>query len=232
MMAAVQDKLEAALEYRFADRKLRNAALTHRSYSPHHYERLEFLGDSVLELVIATLLYRRFPELPEGDLSRLRSHLVNEDSLYRLALGIHLGDSLFLGEGEQKSGGRNRASILADALEALFAAIYLESGLAQASEVIEKLFAPTLAAIVPGQSLKDAKTRLQEWLQGQKLPLPTYQLLTTSGAAHAQLFHVACAIEAPYSLKSEGQGKSRRLAEQAAAQAALAMLEKATGARP
>ncbi|MDR0233814.1 MAG: ribonuclease III [Zoogloeaceae bacterium] len=231
-MTSPQDKLETALGYRFSDRKFRDTALTHRSYSHSHYERLEFLGDSVLGLTISTLLYRRFPELPEGDLSRLRAHLVKEDSLHQIALSLHLGDYLYLGEGELKSGGKNRASILADSLEALFAAIYLESGFQVVSEVIEKLFAPSIAAIAPGQSLKDPKTRLQEWLQGQRLPLPTYSLLATSGAAHAQLFHVACAIEAPYSLKSEGQGKSRRLAEQAAAEAALDLLETESRARP
>ncbi|MCL2075632.1 MAG: ribonuclease III [Betaproteobacteria bacterium] len=221
-----QDKLETALGYRFSDKKFRDTALTHRSFSLSHYERLEFLGDSVLGLAVSTFLYRRFPELPEGDLSRLRAHLVREGSLHRIALSLDLGDCVYLGEGEQKSGGRERASILADSLEAIFAAIYLESGFQAASEVIERLFASTIAAIVPGQSLKDPKTRLQEWLQGQKLPLPTYQLMTTSGAAHAQLFFVSCAIEAPYSITSEGQGKSRRLAEQAAAEAALAILEK------
>jgi ribonuclease-3 len=224
-MASPQDKLETALGYRFSNKKFRNTALTHRSYSHSHYERLEFLGDSVLGLAVSALLYRRFPELPEGDLSRLRAHLVKEDSLHRIALSLNLGDCIYLGEGEQKSGGKGRASILADALEAIFAAIYLESGFQAAAEVIERLFAPAIATIVPGQSLKDPKTRLQEWLQGQRLPLPTYSLLTTSGAAHAQLFHVSCIIDAPYSLKSEGQGKSRRLAEQEAAEAALALLE-------
>jgi len=224
-MTSAQDKLETALGYRFSDKKFRNTALTHRSYSHPHYERLEFLGDSVLGLAVSALLYRRFPELPEGDLSRLRAHLVKEDTLHRIALSLDLGDCIYLGEGEQKSGGKGRASILADALEAIFAAIYLESGFEAAAEVIEKLFAPLIASIVPGQSLKDPKTRLQEWLQGQRLPLPTYTLLNTSGAAHAQLFHVACAIDAPYSLKSEGQGKSRRLAEQEAARAALLLLK-------
>ncbi|MCL2021255.1 MAG: ribonuclease III [Betaproteobacteria bacterium] len=224
-MISAQDKLETALGYRFADKKFRDTALTHRSYSHPHYERLEFLGDSVLGLAVSALLYRRFPELPEGDLSRLRAHLVREDSLHRIALSLDLGDCLYLGEGEQKSGGKERVSILADALEALFAAVYLESGFQAASEVIERLFASSIAAIVPGQSLKDPKTRLQEWLQGQKLPLPAYQLLATSGAAHAQLFHVSCTVEAPYSLKSKGQGKSRRLAEQAAAEAVLVLLE-------
>jgi ribonuclease-3 len=223
--ASSLERLEIALGHRFTNEKLRDTALTHKSFGIPHYERLEFLGDSVLGFVIASLLYHRFPGLPEGDLSRLRAHLVREHSLYQLALQLHLGDCLRLGEGELRSGGKARVSILADAFEALLAAIYLEAGFAKVAATIEKLFAEPLAAIVPGESMKDPKTRLQEWLQGQRESLPAYHLQATTGAAHAQVFHVVCEIGGRHALKSEGHGGSRRLAEQAAAEAALALLE-------
>lgn len=212
--------LEKAFGYAFKDKGLLQTALTHRSHGSCHNERLEFLGDSVLNCVIAGALFERFPNLPEGDLSRLRAHLVRQDTLHQLALSLNLGDFLRLGEGELRSGGHQRPSILADALEALFGAVYLEAGFEAVGLLIRQLFASHLAALVPGQSMKDPKTRLQEWLQGKRKPLPKYQLLETSGAAHDQRFHVACQIDG-MGITTQGVGASRRLAEQAAAEKAL-----------
>ncbi len=214
------EPLEKALGYRFKDKRLLQTALTHRSHGSSHNERLEFLGDGVLNCVIASALFERFPDLPEGDLSRLRAHLVRQESLHQLALQLRLGEHLRLGEGEMRSGGHQRPSILADALEALFGAVYLESGFDVAAGLIRRLFASLLEALVPGQSMKDPKTRLQEWLQGRRKPLPRYQLLETTGAAHDQRFHVACQIDA-LGIATRGMGASRRLAEQAAAEKAL-----------
>ncbi|MDR2164736.1 MAG: ribonuclease III [Zoogloeaceae bacterium] len=219
--------LEAAMGYCFTDRALLRMALTHRSFGVPHNERLEFLGDSVLNCVMAAALFARFTELPEGDLSRLRAHLVKQDALHQVALDLHLGNHLRFGDGERQSGGKTRPSILADALEALFGAIYLEAGFECAGRVIRRLFATQFDALAPGQSLKDAKTRLQEWLQGRHFPLPCYQLLETRGAAHKQVFHIACRLEKP-DLETEGEGNSRRLAEQAAATRALEILEHST----
>ncbi|MDR1351541.1 MAG: ribonuclease III [Zoogloeaceae bacterium] len=224
MPSAPSARLEGVLDYRFTDKALLTMALTHRSFGAPHYERLEFLGDGVLDCVIAALLYRRFPDLPEGDLSRLRSHLVCQDTLRQLAQEIHLSAALRLGEGEIKSGGCQRPSILADVLEALFGAIYLDSGFEAATAVIERLFATQLATLVPGQSMKDAKTRLQEWLQGRHQALPKYILLETTGAAHAQTFHARCQIDSQ-DICAEGAGSSRRLAEQSAAAHVLRLLE-------
>lgn len=216
-------RLCAELGYSFADGSMLQTALTHRSFSVAHNERLEFLGDGVLNFAIAAQLYDRFPELPEGDLSRLRAHLVRQDSLHRLAQGLNLGDCLHLGEGELKSGGHRRPSILADALEALFGAIFLDGGFDAVQQVINRLYAPVLDSLQPEEILKDAKTRLQEWLQGRKKLLPHYQLVETSGAAHDQRFQVACVIDNP-ALRTLGTGTSRRLAEQAAAEEALKAL--------
>ncbi len=215
--------LERSLGYAFRDSELLKTALTHRSHGANHNERLEFLGDGVLNCVVAAALFQRFQSLPEGDLSRLRANLVRQDTLHQLALSLNLGDFLLLGEGEMKSGGHARPSILADALEALFGAIYLEAGFEAAAQVIQQLLASHLSAIVPGQSMKDPKTRLQEWLQGQRKPLPQYQLLDTLGAAHAQKFHVRCVVES-LKFSTEGIGSSRRIAEQDAAQKALEAL--------
>ena len=208
------------LGHSFSDPLLLRTALTHRSFGVPNNERLEFLGDGILDCAIAAALFHRFPELPEGDLSRLRANLVNQDALHQLALGLNIGDALRLGEGELKSGGALRPSILADALEALFGAIYLDAGFLAAQAVIDKLYAPLLAKLKPGEFQKDAKTRLQEWLQGRKKPLPRYQLLEATGAAHEQRFEVACEIESPY-LRTVGYGSSRRIAEQVAADKAL-----------
>ncbi len=216
-------RLQARLGYRYARPELLQQALTHRSYSAQHNERLEFLGDGVLNCVVGHLLYTRFPQLPEGRLSRLRANLVNQQSLHEIALAIGLGEHLRLGEGEVKSGGRERPSILADALEALFGAAFLDGGYAAAEHVIAGLFADKIAGIDPSVQGKDAKTRLQEWLQSRRHGLPSYQLLGVSGQAHAQTFTVECRIDA-LGLATEGSGNSRKAAEQAAAQAALERL--------
>lgn len=216
-------QLEQALAYDFDDRVLLQTALTHRSYSSPHNERLEFLGDAILNAVIAHLLYTRFPTLPEGDLSRLRANLVRQDTLHQQAIAICLGDYLRLGDGEQKSGGVRRPSILADALEAVFGAIWLDSGFDTAGQIIARLFDPMLNQIHFGQDIKDAKTRLQEYLQGRHLALPRYSLTRTEGEAHAQSFRVACAIDS-LRICTEGVGGSRRAAEQMAAERALETL--------
>ena len=217
-------ELAARLGHRFADPALLRTALTHRSFGTPNNERQEFLGDSLLNCIIAAALYQRFPELPEGDLSRLRANLVRQDALHGLALELDLGTCLHLGEGEMRSGGAQRPSILADALEALFGAIYLDAGFAAVQQVIERLYRPLIDSLRPGQFQKDAKTRLQEWLQGRRLPLPRYVLLETSGAAHEQRFEIACEIDNPV-LRTLGQGASRRHAEQAAAENALKALQ-------
>lgn len=213
-------RMPQGITYPFKDKALLQKALTHRSFSSDHNERLEFLGDGALNFVIAAQLYERFPELPEGDLSRLRAHLVRQDSLHRMAQRLQLGDYLRLGEGELKSGGHQRPSILADALEAVFGAIYQDGGYEAVHAVVSQLFASILNDLQPADILKDAKTRLQEFLQGQKKPLPQYLLVETSGVAHDQRFQVACVIETP-ALRTLGSGTSRRLAEQAAAEEAL-----------
>lgn len=218
------DSLCQILAYRFGDESLLLTALTHRSHSSPHNERLEFLGDGVLNCTIAAELYRRYPQLPEGDLSRLRAHLVRQDSLHKLAQGMRLGEYLRLGEGEAKSGGHQRPSILADALEAIFGAIYLDGGFDAAHQTIGRLYAGMLDERLLGVAMKDAKTRLQEWLQGRKKPLPRYVVLETSGAAHSQLFEVACEVDS-LGLRAVGSGGSRRIAEQAAAENILKALK-------
>ena len=216
--------LEQMLGHTFATPSLFQTALTHRSHSSPHNERLEFLGDSVLNATIARCLFDLFPELPEGDLSRLRANLVRQDSLHQLASKLSLGPYLRLGEGELKSGGCKRPSILADALEALFGAVWLDAGCETACAVIARLYAGMLNDITPGQPIKDAKTRLQEFLQGRHLPLPVYALTATEGQAHAQQFRLACLIET-LNIRTEGLGASRRAAEQMAAERALKELQ-------
>ena len=208
------------LGYKFHQPALLRQALTHRSHSTPHNERLEFLGDSVLNCVIALKLYERFPELTEGELSRLRAGLVNQHTLFEVAQSAGLGDAVRLGEGELKSGGHRRPSILADALEALFGAVLLESGFPAAEQVIANLFGAKIAALNLKALGKDAKTQLQEYLQGRRLALPLYTVVTTRGEAHEQIFRVACEIPA-LKLRTEGEGNSRRAAEQNAATAAL-----------
>lgn len=213
-------RLEQALGYAFADPGLLQTALTHRSHSTTHNERLEFVGDSVLNCAIALELYRRFPELPEGDMSRLRANLVCQDALHRIADFLDLGPQLRLGEGELRSGGHRRPSILADALEALIGAVHLDGGFQAATELVGRLYASQLNVIVPGQQAKDPKTRLQEYLQGQRLPLPKYVMMDATGQAHEKHFRVCCELPA-LRIRSEGIGSSRRAAEQMAAEKAL-----------
>jgi ribonuclease III len=208
------------LGHKFSDPKLLKTALTHRSFGSPNNERLEFLGDGILDCVIAAELFHRFPDLPEGDLSRLRANLVRQDALHRLAISLNIGVSLRLGEGELKSGGAERPSILADALEAVLGAIYLDAGFDVTYKVIADLYQSLLNELKPGQVQKDAKTSLQEWLQGRKKPVPRYRLLEATGAAHEQRFEVACEIDNP-SLRTIGFGPSRRIAEQVAAEMAL-----------
>ena len=212
------------LGHAFSQPELLRTALTHRSFGVPNNERLEFLGDGLLDFVIAEALYQRFPALPEGDLSRLRANLVRQETLHQLALAIDLSSCLRLGEGELKSGGLQRPSILADTLEAVLGAVYLDAGFDAARQLIMRLYEPLLEALRPGQSQKDPKTRLQEWLQGRKKPLPRYVLLESRGAAHEKLFFVACEIDAPL-LRTQGEGTSRRIAEQKAAENALKELE-------
>ena len=216
--------LTAALGHSFADRALLQTALTHRSFGVPNNERLEFIGDGLLNCVIAVALFKRYPDLAEGELSRMRANLVRQDTLHQLAVSLNLGDSLRLGEGELKSGGNQRPSILADAVEALIGAVYLDAGFEATQSVIARLYLPLFDEMRSGPVTKDAKTSLQEWLQGRKKPLPRYHVIEASGAAHEQRFEVACEIENP-ALRTTGQGSSRRLAEQAAADRALKALK-------
>jgi ribonuclease-3 len=215
---------EARLGYAFRDPALLAAALTHRSASRCNYERLEFLGDAVLNFAVAVLLYREYPAADEGDLSRYRAALVSGGSLAEVAASLGLGDQLRLGGGELKSGGFRRSSILADALEALFGAVYLDGGVAAATAVIEALFAGRLARLPDAGQLKDPKTRLQEHLQARGLPLPAYEVEAVSGEPHEHWFVASCEV-ATLDLKARGEGSSRRRAEQEAAQRLLAALE-------
>lgn len=216
-------RLEQALGYRFGSKELLLQALTHRSYGTPNNERLEFLGDSILNCVIASRLYERFPRAKEGELSRMRAGLVRQESLAALAQALNIGSHLRLGEGELKSGGCRRPSILADGLEALFGAIAIDSNFDAAAETITRLYAPSIENIDLCDATKDAKTALQEYLQGRRLGLPKYTLLSTRGEAHAQEFEVECAIP-ELGIGCRGSGASRRLAEQAAARAALQQL--------
>jgi ribonuclease-3 len=213
-------RLTASLGYDFRQEGLLRQALTHRSYSAQHNERLEFLGDSVLNCTIAKALYDTFPNLPEGTLSRMRANLVKQDTLAEIAVRLRLGEYMLLGEGELKSGGFRRPSILADTLESIFGAVFLDAGFEAAQAVVLRQFDPVIASIDPNVSGKDAKTRLQEWLQAKRHPLPDYQLTATKGEAHDQIFVVACHIPA-LAITTQGQGRSRRAAEQEAALAVL-----------
>ena len=218
------DKLSAFTGYQFNSKELLDQALTHRSHSRSvNNERLEFLGDSVLNLIISNFIYRRFESASEGRLSRIRASLVKQDTLAEVAREIGLGDHIHLGGGELKSGGFRRASILSDALEAVIAAVYLDSDYLQAEKVVLRLFDDLLQAVDVGSSLKDAKTRLQEYLQGQQKSLPRYQVVQTSGKSHDQVFTVSCELGDP-GLCSEGKGSSRKKAEQLAAHNILQML--------
>jgi ribonuclease-3 len=207
------------LGYSFTRSELLREALTHRSHSTPHNERLEFLGDAVLNCAIAGLIYKCFPELPEGRLSRLRANFVNQKALYDMALSLQMDKIIRLGEGELRDGGCYRPSILADAFEAVLGAIYLDSGYVQAEAVITVLYLPATKNIDVKEQGKDSKTLLQEFLQGQKLALPEYVVITTTGKAHKQKFKVECVLPA-FNIRTLGEGTSRRSAEQAAAKLA------------
>ena len=212
--------LQDALGHEFRSKELLQQALTHRSHSVAHNERLEFLGDSVLNCVVASLLFDKFVKIDEGDLSRLRANLVKQQSLYEIAQRLELSPYLRLGEGELKSGGFRRPSILADTVEALFGAIFLDAGFDVARRVIAKLYQPVLETVDPRTLGKDSKTLLQEYLQGRKIALPVYTVVATHGAAHSQEFEVECAVP-KLAIQVLGGGGSRRAAEQAAAKKAL-----------
>jgi ribonuclease III len=218
-----RDGLSRLLGYVFTQPQLLQRALTHRSFSQNNNERLEFLGDSVLNCIVAKYLFDNYPDLPEGDLSRLRSNLVNQQTLFALAQQLQLGELLLLGEGERKSAGCRRPSILADTVEALLGAVFLDGGFAAAQQVVLGLYVPYMAQTDIRTLGKDAKTLLQEYLQGRKLALPKYTVIATQGEAHAQLFQVECEI-AQLKLKTLGEGASRRSAEQAAAETAYQKL--------
>jgi ribonuclease-3 len=215
----MSSSLGESLGHAFRRPELLRQALTHRSFGADHNERLEFIGDAVLDCVIALILFRRFPAMPEGELSRLRSNLVNKETLHRLALSLGLGSSLRLGEGELRSGGAARASILADALEALFGAILVDAGFDAAQAAIQRVYAAELDDVERTGLPKDAKTRLQEWLQGRRLPVPEYSIAAVAGEAHRQSFEVLCRIPA-LGIAATGTGPNRRAAEQAAAASA------------
>ncbi|MBS0556986.1 MAG: ribonuclease III [Proteobacteria bacterium] len=217
--------LGAAFAYSFRDPALRELALSHRSTGARNNERLEFLGDALVGLFAAELLYARFPHADEGELTRWRSRMVNEGALATIARELELGDQLHLGPGELKTGGFRRDSILADAFEALVGACYLDGGFDACRNAVRAVFEPRVDEAVRAQE-KDPKTQLQEMLQGRGLPLPVYDLIGSSGADHAKVFDVACVVDA-LGLRGNGRGSSRRAAEQAAAMAALAMIEAA-----
>ena len=212
--------LQERIGYTFQNAGLLQQAMTHRSFSSEHYERLEYLGDSVINVIVSDLLYQALPNLPEGQLSRIRSNLVKQDSLHSLALKLGLSHCLRLGEGEAKSGGAKRPSILADALEALLGAIYLDAGYETAQRIAKVWLEDIRVDMNMSQTAKDPKTELQEWLQARKMPLAVYTVIGTVGAAHEQTFDVECYV--PSLKKTErGIGSTRRAGEQAAAQAIL-----------
>lgn len=216
--------LQKRLEHVFSSPGLLAQALTHRSFSSDHNERLEFLGDSVLNLAVAGLLYERLKELPEGDLSRARANLVKQETLHQIALSLGLPNLLRLGDGEAKSGGQKRPSMLADALEAVLGAVYLDAGFEVASALVRRLFKDVEINAHMQAIGKDPKTELQEWLQGRKMSLPIYRIVGTEGAAHKQTFDVECEI-VEYRHAERGIGNSRRAGEQAAASAMLAFIK-------
>ena len=219
------DLLQQRLGHRFSDGSLLTRALTHRSFGADHNERLEFLGDAVLSLAVSSLLFERFAGSDEGDLTRVRAHLVREDTLHRVALALGLPEVLRLSEGEARGGGAQRPSILADALEALIGATFLDGGFDEALAVVRRLFGEVIATTEVGNWSKDAKTELQEWLQARRLPVPAYRIAATRGQAHAQTFEVECAVPV-LGLTQNGVGRSRRVAEQEAARRMLDALKR------
>jgi ribonuclease III len=224
------ERLCRRLNYQFKDLAYLKQALTHCSVGSENYERFEFLGDSILSFIIANALFHRFPAQSEGQLSRLRSYLVRGDMLVELAKEIELGDFLFLGQGELKSGGFRRASILSDSMEAIFASVFLDGGIGAAKKVILKLYHSRLEDPNLNDCLKDAKTQLQEYLQAGKIALPEYTLTQVDGDEHEQIFYITCVVN-ELKKKTCGQGSSRRKAEQLAAQAMLEQLRALNSAR-
>lgn len=222
-MQPLLEALQQRLQHPFANPALLSRALVHRSASADHNERLEFLGDSVLNLAVSSLLFERLVNLPEGDLSRVRANLVKQETLHRLALDLRLADVMRVGEGEARSGGKSRPSMLADALEAVIGAVYLDAGFDTAAQLVRRLYAGVDINPQMQAASRDPKTALQEWLQGKRLKLPTYQVVATRGEAHQQLFDVECTV-AERSLCVRGSGTSRRAAEQAAATGMLQQL--------
>lgn len=221
------DALQQRLQHRFARPKLLVQALTHRSFSSEHNERLEFLGDSVLNLAVAALLYDRLGSQAEGDLSRVRANLVKQETLHQLAVGLGLPEMLRLGEGEARSGGSRRPSILADALEAVIGAVHLDAGYPAAEALVRRLYQDVQITPTMQAAAKDPKTELQEWLQGRKLKLPIYRVAGVVGAAHKQTFDVECEVP-DLGVVERGIGSSRRAGEQAAAAAMLLALKSRT----
>jgi ribonuclease III len=223
-MSPSVEALQQRLGHTFNDPALLQRALTHRSFGAGHNERLEFLGDAVLSTAISSLLYERFAGSDEGDLTRVRAHLVREDSLYRAALLLGLPQVVRLSDGEARGGGAQRPSILADALEAIIGATFLDSGYEAALLVVRRLFGEVILATEADSWSKDAKTELQEWLQARRIAVPSYRIAATKGQAHAQLFEVECAVPA-LNVSERGEGRSRRVAEQAAAKRMLQFLK-------
>ncbi len=216
--------LQQRLGHGFAQPELLRRALTHRSWGAEHNERLEFLGDAVLSLAVSSLLYERHGGSDEGDLTRVRAHLVREDSLHRVALSLQLPEVLRLSEGEMRGGGALRPSILADAVEGLIGAVFVDGGFEPAQALVQRLFGEVIQATDAENWGKDAKTELQEWLQARRVPVPAYRITATRGQAHAQTFEVECAV-ATLGLAERGEGKSRRAAEQEAARRLLDTLK-------
>ncbi len=224
-MNKAESWLENTLQYRFQNAELFQQALTHRSASNRNNERLEFLGDAVLDFVVSEVVFLAHPEAPEGDLSKLRASLVKDESLAELALELGLGEYLILGSGERKTGGHRRESILADALEAIFGAVFLDTGFDTAREVINRVYADRYQNLPDVSDLRDPKTRLQEWLQARKHALPEYELVKVTGQDHEQRFSVTCTV-VEESAVTDGRSTTRRKAEQ---EAARKMIELLTG---
>ena len=221
------EQIEKILNYHFNDNSLLGLALTHRSFQGKNNERLEFLGDSILNFIIAELLFKKFNLLPEGDLSRLRSQLVKSETLSEIGILLQLGDYLILGEGELKSSGWRRPSILADSVEAIIGAVFIDGGISAASNLILSWFKDKIDLINPNNIQKDSKSVLQELLQGKKIPLPDYNIVSIEGEAHCQHFRVSCSIP-KLGLSIEGEGSSRKIAEQSAAEEILKKLKNNT----
>ncbi len=223
MLTKAETWLKNSLDYQFNDVRLLELALTHRSVSGDNNERLEFLGDAVLDVVISEVVFRAHPLAPEGDLSRLRSSLVKDTTLAEIAGDLGFGEHLILGSGERKTGGHRRDSILADAIEAIFGAVYLDAGFDAAYKIIERAFGARLQDFPSADELRDPKTRLQEWLQARQMGLPSYELVEVTGQAHRQHFKISCSISG-VELATHGSGTTRRNAEQEAATSMLANL--------